>query len=314
MKPIPAEQLVEGLSADLQDLLVREAFVRARRAQVQAELESRRAAEAGRVGTRPAFLMFRKDAKGEFEAAGERLRAEIAGLEQALSNCDLILRKCERIVAGEVEAYLEAQSAEFRRAREARDVVPEWREAVGLYRSCLKRFIMALGIARNQMASGYDRKTGKFAQGTLEAFAGAVAAARALEGEATIPNQLARRQREFLGLDVVAEALAGESAGLPYLAGGSLVKQVSELATSTLEVAAARLGALIEHAEQLHHEGLEALIERATRDEAAQQAARAAQVAAPLGEIRAMADGAVEEARMAEVLAAMEARFVTLTG
>ena len=28
MKPIPAEQIVEGLSEDLQDLLVREAFVR----------------------------------------------------------------------------------------------------------------------------------------------------------------------------------------------------------------------------------------------------------------------------------------------
>src|SRR4051812_41467484 len=46
MNPSLAEKIVEGLSADLQDLLVREAFVRARRTQVAATLESKRAAQA----------------------------------------------------------------------------------------------------------------------------------------------------------------------------------------------------------------------------------------------------------------------------
>ncbi len=314
MKPISTDQIVESLSADAQDLMVREAFVRVRRSQLLAELEKKRAEEAGREGTRPAFLMFRKDAKEEFKAAGERIRNEIVALERALGNCDLILKKCDRILVGEVGRHLEAQSDALRKSREAQGLAHEWRESANLYRSCLKRFIMTLGIARNQMSAGYDRKAGKFAAGTMEAFALAVTAAKSLATEASIPNKLAKRQRELLGLDPTPETLPDESFGFPYLPGSGLPKEVSDLTTGSLEAAATRISALIDRCEQLHADGVSKVIERTNQIEAGQQAVRARQVAAPLSEIRAMADGMVDEARMAEVLVEMEARFVTLTG
>jgi hypothetical protein len=315
MKPIPAEKIVEELSTDLHDLLVREAFVRRRRQGLAAELEALRAKQAGLEGTRPAFLMFRSEKKEEFKATVDRLHEEIFAGERALGNCDLILKKCDKIIAKEIEDYLAQRSAEFRDLQAARMLLPGWQNVMGLYRSCLKRFITALGVARNQMSSGYDRKAGKFAAGSLEAFAAAVAAAKSLEAEASIPNKLAKRQRELLGLDPASTAaISEESAALPYVLGEGMPKQVAAFATLTLEVTARTICVLIDECERLHGGGIEALLGQVARIEGLLNAQWEQHVATPLVEIRAMADGMVEEEKMASVCAQMEKRFVTLTG
>ncbi|HVS51329.1 MAG TPA: hypothetical protein VHD62_03150 [Opitutaceae bacterium] len=315
MKPIQADAIAEGLSDDLQDLLVREAFVRRQRERVRAELVAKRAEVAGFTQTRPAFLAFRKGAKENFESAEQRLRGELAQLEQLAGNCDLILEKSDRTIQAGLDELVEAEVPEFRAARAAEKLLPEWEQSIGLYRAALKQFVATLGVARNQMASGYDRKAGKFAPGAMEAFDAAIASAKRLEVEMAEPNQLARRHRELLGLDASTTAVASDQISpLPYLPNHGPAKLVTALKAASLEVAAARIVGLIDECERMHAEGVPALLEEMARVRDGHAASRRRHLLGPLEQIRAMADGAVDPVKMNEVYAAMEARFVTLTG
>jgi hypothetical protein len=308
MKSMPADKIVEVLPDDLQDLIVREAFVRRHREEVAAALAGKRQEQAGFSQTRPSFLAFRKGAKESFASAEHKLRDEIARLERAGANCELILEKCDRAIQAQVQEFLEAQAPSFRQATAAEKLLPEWEQAIGLYRGALKQFITALGIARNQMASGYDRKAGRFATGALEAFDAAIAAARRVEAESATANQIANRHRESLGEE------AGMIATLPLVPNQGLAREVAALKAGPLEAAAGQIGTMLEESEKMHADGVPALLEDMARVRAGHEASRKRNVLGPLVEIRAMADGAVDPARMDEVIAAMEARFVTLTG
>lgn len=314
MKTIRAEEIIDALSDDFQDLLVREACVRHKEQALATALAEKRAQLAAQAQTRPSFLMFRKGAKEEFESAGARLQQEIAALEQALAHCATIQKKCSRIFEAELVRHLEEKSEAFRNAAAAQKLVPEWEAAAGLYRSCLKQLIMALGIARNQMASGYDRRGGAFAAGAVEAFAAAAAAARTLEGELAIPNRLAKRHRELLGLEALGAEFKGGGVGLPDLENRAPARDVAALKTMTLDAAQAKIGALLDACEREHQEGIPRLLEDLGRFRAAEEAGRGQLVMAPLAELRGMADGSVEPAQVETVFVAMAARFVHLTG
>jgi hypothetical protein len=308
MKSMPADKIVEVLPEDLQDLIVREAFVRRRREEVETALAGKRQEQTGFSQTRPSFLAFRKGAKESFASAEHKLQDEIARLEQAGANCALILEKCDRTIQAQVREFLEAQTPAFRQAHAAEKLLPEWEQAIGLYRGALKQFITALGIARNQMASGYDRKAGRFAKGALEAFDGAIAAARRVEAEIATANQIAKRHRESLGEDTTGLPT------LPLVPNPGLAREVAALKEGTLEAAAGEIGAMLDESEKMHADGVPAFLEDLARVQAGHEASRKRNVLGPLAEIRAMADSAVDPARMDEVIAAMEARFVTLTG
>lgn len=309
MKPISADQIIEGLSEDLQDLIVREAFIRKRKLELAAVLAERRTQEAAVKDKKPG-LFGGKSAKEEHEALVAKIRGEIAGCEQAIANCDIILKKTARIIETELENFFQAKSDDFRKLLAAQKMIPEWEQAVVLYQACLKRFIMKLGIARNQMSSGYDRKAGTFSAGAQEAFASALSAAKTLEAEAAIPNQIAKRQREALGVDPVA---ANDSA-LPYVGDSGVVKQVAAFKTYTLEVAQTKISAMIDESEKIHGEGIPGLLEGIARERAGQEAEQRKHIDRARDEIRLMADGLVDPAQMEAVCASMEARFVTLTG
>jgi hypothetical protein len=313
MKPIPAEKIIEGLSEDLQDLVVREAFVRHRRAGLAAGLAQAQAQEAALKEKKPG-LFGGKGAKEEHEAALAKVRQDLAAYEGAIASCDTILKKTEKIIDTELENFFETQSEDFRKASAGQKFVPEWDRAVVLYFVSLKQLIMRLGIARNQMSSGYDRKANKFAPGALEAFVGAANAAKTLEAEAAIPNQIARKQREALGVEAAPSSPAPSAAALPYLGNKDLAKQVTALMTLTLEAAQAKITALIEDAEQLHQTGIPALQEGVAREHQAQLVAQKKLVDRAREEIRTLADGSVDPAHAEPVFAAMEARFVKLTG
>jgi hypothetical protein len=313
MKPIPAEQIIEALSEDLQDLVVREAFVRHRRAGLAAGLAQTRAQEAA-LKEKKLGMFAGKGAKEEHEAALAKARGDVAAYEQAIARCDLIVTKTEKIIAGELENFFATKSDDFRKSIAAYKVVPEWDRAVVLYLVSLKQLVVKLGVARNQMSSGYDRKANKFAPGAMEAFAAAANAARTLENEANIPNRIAKAQREALGVDASPTASApAHSAALPYLSVKS-AKEVASLGTLTLDAAQAKITALIEETEKLHTEGIPGLQEGIARERAGQEAEQKKVMGRALEEIRAMADGSVDPAQVESVCAAMEARFVTLTG
>ena len=312
MKSIPAEQIVGGLSDDLQDLLVREAFVRSRRAGCAAGLAHRQAQSAGQKEAKPSFFRG-KEAKAEFEAAGAKLREEVAAYERAIARCDTVLQKCDRILATELERYFEAQSEEFRNVSAALKLGAEWEQAVSFYQNCLKQFIMKLGIARNQMSSGYNRAANAFAPGAIEAFTGAEVAAKTLEAEALIPNRLARRSRELLGLEPAAP-VPESSPALPYMPNHNATKLGPAFKTSTLEAAHTRLSALIDECEKANRDDIPRMVEQAAAARATREAGQKRWVGQAFDEIRAMADGSVDPAQMDAVCAAMEARFVDLTG
>ncbi len=314
MKPFSADQIIEGLSEDLQDLVVREAFIRKRKEELAAGLAERRAQEVAVKDKKPG-LFGGKGAKEEHEALVAKIRGEIAGFERALANCDIILKKTARIIETELENFFQAKSDDFRKLLAAQKMIPEWEQAVVLYQACLKRFIMKLGIARNQMSSGYDRKAGTFSAGAQEAFANVLTAAKTLEAEAAIPNQIAKRQREALGVDTAPGApVVANSSALPYVGDGGVVKQVAAFKTCTLEVAQTKISAMIDESEKIHEEGIPGLLEGIARERAGQEAEQKKHLERARDEIRLMADGLVDSAQMEAVCASMEARFVTLTG
>jgi hypothetical protein len=315
MKPISAEQLIDRLSEDLQDLLIREAYIRKKKEAVQNELPEKRSRVEGLQQTRPSFLFLRgKDAREGFKSAEVKLREEIAALERTLGDCDTILTKCGRIIESGLEEYIERGSETFRNTLAAQKLIPEWEAAIGLYRSCLKRLIMTLGIARNQMASGYDRKAGSLSSGALEAFNSALSAAKALESEATIPNRLAKEFRELHGLD--PSPLTPHPSHLtllPYLSDMGGAKRVAAIKAANFETARAGVSSLLAECEKVD-EDLPNVIEEANQARASQHALYQAHIARPLAEIRALADSLVEPAKSEEVWISMEARFVSLTG
>jgi hypothetical protein len=309
MKPIPAEQIIEGLSEDLQDLVVREAFVRHRRAGLVAGLAQTKAQEAALKEKKPG-LFGGKGAKDEHEAALAQLRANSVAYEGAIATCDAILEKTGRIIGTEIAHYFATKSDDFRKALAAQKIVPEWEKAVALYLASLKGFIAKLGVARNQMSSGYDRKANKFAPGALEAFAAVTTAAKTLETEAMIPNRLAKQQREALGVNPAPEAaLPPNSPGLPYLAAAALQKQAAALSAQTLDSAQTKITALIEEAEKLYQGDIPGLVEGIARERAGQEAEQRKHADRALDELRAMADGNVDPAQSDAVFASMEARF-----
>jgi hypothetical protein len=304
MKPIQAEQMVEHLSEDLQDLLVREAYIRQRQASYAQQLTEKRV--QAQKHAKPSWL-FRKGGKDEEETAQAKLQAEIVALEGALASCETILTECEKIAVAELEGYFERFEA-YRNMGAAQKLIPQWESAVGLYRSALKRFIQALGIFRNQMASGYDRKTGTFSKGAQEAFAAVTAAAKMLETEALPPNQLGRRHRELLGI-----ASAADDRTFSEVVGGEVSKRVAALKTSTLEIAQTAIGALIAECEK-GYESLDAMVADAARVRANVETERARLITTPLAELRAMAETSVDPAQAETVWVSMEARFITMTG
>jgi hypothetical protein len=310
MNSTPAEQLIDGLSEDLQDLLVREAYARKRRDGFAALLAELRAKESGLSQTRPSFLTFRKAAKESFESAGQQLRDEIVATERAVTQCNLVLEKCAKAIAAELEQHCQEHSAAFGNAVAAHKLLPEWEDAVGLYQATLKQFITALGVARNQMSSGYNRTTGGFAQGAKDAFNVALAGAKRVEAELSMPNQIAKRQRELLGVAATPGApVPANSAALPFLTSPGPVKQVATLSTATLEEAQTRIRGLLEAAEKDFHETVPGLIANLTELRAAHETMRQARITEPLTELRSTADAQVDQAQMEEVWEWMLARF-----
>jgi hypothetical protein len=313
MKAIPADQIIEKLSEDFQDLVVREAFMRQRHAAYSAGLRAKRIEQATQGENKPGLLSFRD--KDEFKAQQQKLRDEIAAYEQHLATCDLILAKCGKALETELEDYFRTQSPEFAKAGSAQKLVPEWEAAAGLYRSSLKQLVQALGIARNQMSSGYDPKNHKFAAGANEAFDAATSAAKAVETQQAVANQIAKRYRELVGLPPTPAPGAREAVpALPYLENVGLAKQVAALKAATLEVAQARVAALLTDTEREHQDGVPQLVAGLRDLRARQQAIQDRVIAAPLAEIRAMGDAQVDPAHSDTVFASLEARFVALTG
>lgn len=314
MKAIPAEKIIEGLSEDLQDLVVREAFVRYRRSGLVAGLEQTKAQEAALKEKKPG-LFGGKGAKEEHEAGLAKLRGDIAAYEGAIAGCDAVLKKTEKVIGTELETFFQTKSDEFRKVNAGLKFVPDWDKAISLYLVSLKGLITKLGIARNQMASAYDRKNNKFSAGAIEAFGGAANAAKTLENEAAIPNQLVKKQRDALGVDASPTApVPSDVAALPYIGSKELAKQVAGLTTLTLEAAHAKLTTLIDEAEKLHQEGIPGLQEGVAREHQALLGEQKKIVDRARDEIRAMADGSVDPAQVETIYREMEARFVKLTG
>jgi hypothetical protein len=306
MKPIPVEQIVRGLSEDVQDLLVREAYIRKRQETTRQTLAEKRQQAATLEESRPPFLLLRrKETRAGFQSTAQKLEAEIAALEKVAANCEIILEKTARILEAEVEEYFQANREEFRNASNAARLVPEWEAAIGILRSNVRQFVVALAVAQNLVAS-------RDGSAALKALDTAVSAARTLETDTAVPNRLAKSFRELLGLDSGNAAPA--IVPLPLVALNDPTIQVTALTTMPLELAEKRLGPMIVQWNAMHEQGVNALLEELARVRASQAEYQAQHIAGPLAQLRAMGDSMVDEAHADSVYASMESRFVTLTG
>lgn len=250
MRSFNLAEAVHKIPSALEDLLVRGAYLE----HSARELEQSRREQEIRLQTvrasQPPFLFLRpKETRAAFQVAQKDTATELTAIDQALAVnkqlCDH-LRACSEEM---LEKWLREHCEEYRQGLAAGSFTVDWEDSLARLTEHAKAFTVALGNARAQASSGYDRERGVFSPGAYEAISLAQVAALKVEAEISASNVIAQEHGRFLAKTVFNDPM-------PRIVQDPYAAVVAQIASFPAMVAQAEFNRVIAAIEDLIHREL----------------------------------------------------------
>lgn len=250
-----------GFPAALQTCLIEDAHVRADGRQLKIQLEeAQAAAEQARAGTALpgrllAALSRRKGGPTSPEEAAEILARENV-LRRRNQESELIAQHYTRELDKHLHDYLFANVPVYAKQSRARLQLAQWADIIQNLQTDLRKLIKALGQARNNAVTGYDRSTHKISATARELFDQAGALITNVENRVKLAN------------DQAAEL--GGLPGVTMIPLRETVHNLTKLDMATMQLDADRLARELEQFEQKQLVDLQVPAEQAAEAQVAQ--------------------------------------------
>ncbi len=208
MRSFNLTEAVQMVSGELQDLLVRGAYLE----HSIKQLEQKRREQLARLEavreTQPPFLFFRdKDTRQAVKGAAINASADLAATDRALTvNRQLFEHLCKQS-EGMLESWMRTNCVEYRMGLISEHFTEDWKKSLTRFTGYVDVFIRALGSARNTAAAGYDRTRNAFSTATYEEINDAHEAALRVEAEIVATNAIAEDHSNMLGETVFKDPM-----------------------------------------------------------------------------------------------------------
>ena len=256
MRSFNLSEAISMVPDELQDLLVRGAYLEHSIEQLERKRQEQEARLATVRETQPPFLFLRpKDMREAFKGAAAATAADLAALDEALAVNrqlnDYLCKRSEEMLEG----WMRTHCAEYRMGLVAEHFTADWQKALNRFTDYVNVFIRALGSARNTAAAGYDRTRGVFSTATYEEIKDAHAAALRVEAEIVATNAIATEHDDLLGKTVFNDPM-------PRLVHEEYAAVVSRIAGLSAGVAQAEFDRVIAACEDLLTREMDALRQR----------------------------------------------------
>lgn len=243
MRSFNLAEAAQALPAELEDMLVRGAYLEhSARQLIQIRQEQMARLENVRE-TQPSFLFLHpKETRVAFKVAAQNTSAELTAIDRALEINHQLKDHLRAASEALLENWLRTHCEEYRLGLAAGHYASDWERALERFTEYAQIFIQALGSARNMAPAGYDRVRGMFSQATYQAISVAHAAALKVEAEIAATNAIAEEHDRMLGKTVFNDPMP-RLVLEPY---ASTVAQIASLPVTSAQVEFNRVIAAVE--------------------------------------------------------------------
>lgn len=243
MRTFDLNQAVTQLPAELEDTLVRGAYLEHSARQL-VQMHQEHVARLENVNeTRPSFLFLQpKETRMAFKTAERDSTAGLSAVEKALEVNTRLRARLRQKSEELLELWLRTHCIEYRLGLAAGHYASDWERALLRFTEYAQIFIQALGSARNMAPAGYDRARGLFSQATYQAISDAHAAAMRVEAEIVATNAIAEDHDRMLGKTVFNDPMP-RIVQEPYAA---TVAQIASLPVTSAQLEFNRVIAAVE--------------------------------------------------------------------
>ena len=243
MRSFNLAEAVNALPAELEDVIVRGAYLEHSARQLERGRQEQIMRMESVRETQPSFLFLQpKETRVAFKVAVRDTSAELTAIDRALEvnkRLSQHLRERSEVL---LESWLRTNCEEYRLGLAAGHYATDWEAALVRFSDYAHIFIQALGSARNMAPAGYDRERGIFSQATYQAISQAHAAAIKVEAEIAATNAIAEEHGRLLGQTVFNDPMP-RLVLEPYAA---TVAQIASLPVTTAQMEFNRVIAAVE--------------------------------------------------------------------
>jgi hypothetical protein len=256
MRSFNLAEAAQALPAELEDMIVRGAYLE-HSAQQLLEIRKEQEARLESVReTQPSFLFLHpKETRVAFKVAAKTTSAELTAIDRALEINQQLKEHLRASSEALLENWLRTSCEEYRLGLAAGHYASDWEQSLKRFTEYAQIFIQALGSARNMAPAGYDRVRGMFSQATYQAISVAHAAALKVEAEIVATNAIAEEHDRMLGKTVFNDPM-------PRLVQEPYAVTVAQIASLPMTSAQVEFNRVIAAVEDLLSRELDALRNR----------------------------------------------------
>ena len=269
------------LSPTLQDLLIREAHLRAGREAITQAL-TEQLAELKRTEAAKPGMFAPKAQRDIHQKKIADINEVLAMLQKGIDQLDRVEPHIKRLLYEAGEDYLRNAHPAYVRALAIRESRADWQLCMRRFGEKVFAFTQALGNVRNMATSGYQQEQQVYSQAAVQAFLLAISHGRKVEDEIKFANKIAAAQEELLReTDMHAVAL-------PKIREVSFSQWVALISNMALAEAQQQFDLLIAEAKALYEEGIPQLQQQTELAVSNQDTALVTFVERALDELRVM--------------------------
>jgi hypothetical protein len=256
MRSFKLSEAVEIIPEDLEDLLVRGAYLE-HSAQELKRMHQEQTARLEMVrATQPPFMFLRpKDTREAYKEATLGTVHDLATIEKALLVNAKLSAYLRKVSNDRLEKWMRDNCVEYRVGLAAEHYAVDWEQALDRFIEHAKTFVRVLGSARNTAPAGYNHVKNTFSPAAYDAMKLAHTVALRVEAEIRATNAIAEEHDRMLGKTVFNDPMP-RLVQEPYAA---VVGQISGLAPTAAQAEFTRV---IDATDDLIDRELDALISR----------------------------------------------------
>ncbi len=199
---------VPALTEELQDVIVREAYLQKSLGELRQTYAVAKAQVQDLSASRPPFMFLQKrDVRQAFREASSTVTQDLATIERALALNEEMATRLHDQVISDLESWLKDHCAEYRVGLVSERFVSDWEITLKRFMEVGKSLMQRLGQARAAAAACYDRTRGRMSANALEFLQLAKADARTLEKEIEHTNSIASQHGLLLKGTVFSEPI-----------------------------------------------------------------------------------------------------------
>ncbi len=256
MRSFKLSEAIKIIPEDLEDLLVRGAYLE-HSAQKLKSMHQEQSARLETVrATQPPFMFLRpKDTREAYREATLGTIQDLATIEKALFVNAKLSAYLRKISIDRLEKWMRDHCAEYRVGLAAEHYAVDWEQSLDRFIEHAKTFVRVLGSARNTAPAGYNHQKNAFSPAAYEAIKLAHTVALRVEADILATNTIAEEHDRMVGKTVFNDPMP-RLVQEPYAA---VVGQISGLSPTAAQAEFTRV---IDAVDDLINRELDALISR----------------------------------------------------